>query len=279
LILKMRPMGAFEGPAKYKIGPSETPSVVSSGSIFASQKLDLKQQIKILVKLQALDSQIYELNAERKKVPEELNLLKQEYKEREEKVKQTEQKLKNRQLEIKKMEGDLKSKEETIKKHNVQLYQVKTNKEYSSLEAEIKNLKADVSLLEEKIIGLLDEVEEINKTFLQQKEDLNKEREKLKQEEELAERRCQEIDEKIKELNKKKEPFVARIEPSLLSQYERILVKKGGKAMSAVKDGACGECRFMLTPQVIEEIKMGEELIFCNSCSRILYETSVETDV
>ena len=237
----------------------------------AHQTLDLKQQIKILVKLQALDGKIYKLNAEKKKIPEELSLLNQEYKEKEEGVKQTEQEVKNKQLEVKKMEGDLKSKEEIIKKHQIQLYQIKTNKEYSALEAEIRNIRADVSLLEDKVINYLDEVEQMNKVFLQQKEDLNKEEQKLKQKEELGNRRCQEIEQQIKDLNKKKEPFVSGIEPLLLSQYERILVRKEGEAMSAVKDSACGECRFMLTPQVIEEIKMGKELIFCSSCSRILY--------
>ncbi len=256
----------FENLVKFDPDPPEAEKDLNKKG-----KLDLKQQINILVKLQALDSQIYELNAERKKIPEELNLLKQKYKEKEEGVKQTEQEVKNKQLEIKKMEGDLKSKEEVIKKHQRQLYQIKTNKEYTSLEAEIKNLKADVSSLEDKVIGCLDEVEQMSKTFLQHKENLNKEEQKLKQEEELANRRCQEIEQQIKDLNKKKEPFVSAIESLFLSQYERILVKKEGEAMSAVKNGACGECRFMLTPQVIEEIKMGKELIFCSSCSRILY--------
>lgn len=249
----------------------ETSLVVSSGSIFASQKLDIKQQIKTLIKLQTLDSQIYKLNSEKKNIPEGLNLLKQEYKNKEEEGKQAEQETTNKQLEIKKMEGDLKTEEEAIKKHQMQLYQVKTNKEYTALEVEIKNLRADVSILEDKVIGCLDEVEQMNKISLQQKENLDKEKQRLKQEEDFASKRCQEIDEQIEDLNKKKELFVPAIEPLFLSQYEKILAKKKGEAMSAVKDGACGECRFVLTSQVIEEIKMGKELIFCSSCSRILY--------
>lgn len=232
---------------------------------------NLKEQIKTLVKLQALDSQIYKLSSEEKKIPEELNLLKKEYKEKEEKARETKEEIKNKQLEIKKMEGDLKSKEDKIKKHQAQLYQVKTNKEYTSLEEEIKNQKSDISLLEEKIINLLDEVEQMRVALFQKKEGLQKDWQLLCKKEEVWNKRKEEIRKQIKELNQRKENFSSIIDHSIIKQYNRILKKKGEKAMSAVKNDACQECCLTLTAQIIEEIKMSKELIICSNCSRILY--------
>ena len=46
---------------------------------------------------------------------------------------------------------------------------------------------------------------------------------------------------------------------------------KEGLAMVPVRQNACGGCHLNLPPQVINEIQMKTELVFCESCARILY--------
>jgi len=41
--------------------------------------------------------------------------------------------------------------------------------------------------------------------------------------------------------------------------------------MVSVIGDACGACNINLPPQVINEIRLKQELIHCGSCARILY--------
>jgi predicted nucleic acid-binding Zn-ribbon protein len=69
------------------------------------------------------------------------------------------------------------------------------------------------------------------------------------------------------------------VDREYLSKYERILHSKDGLAMVNVEHDSCGGCNINLPPQVINEIRMKEELIFCQSCARILYIEEEGQDV
>ncbi len=66
------------------------------------------------------------------------------------------------------------------------------------------------------------------------------------------------------------------VDKGILSRYERILENKEGLAIVPLKDRSCGGCFMSIPDQVVNEIKMYEQLIFCEMCARILY---LEDDV
>ena len=86
-----------------------------------------------------------------------------------------------------------------------------------------------------------------------------------------VEEELKQIESSLAKLDSDRSQLVARINKNNLSKYERILYGKDGLAMVPVKNEACGGCHLNLPPQVINEIKMLRELIFCESCARILY--------
>ena len=46
---------------------------------------------------------------------------------------------------------------------------------------------------------------------------------------------------------------------------------RDGIAVAEVKNGSCSACFMKLRPQVLVELKLGGEIITCESCTRILY--------
>jgi predicted nucleic acid-binding Zn-ribbon protein len=231
----------------------------------------ITQNLDILKKAQQLDSEIHhahvllgEMPAERAQLKSELELEKTRSNELDKSVKDVQLKLKDKELE-------LAQKELQIKKLDGQLSQVKTNKEYAALQQEIASLKADNSLLEEGIIHILDEVDAAKEENRKEKEKFasvaksfqDRDNEMVAQEKTLQGR--------LEDLKKQREAFVAQLPPELAELYNRIALKKQGLALAVVTGEVCAACQMKLRPQLINEIRLGEQIVVCENCSRILY--------
>ena len=119
--------------------------------------------LRILQEVQEYDREIYLLQETLEEIPSELAEVTAKLETEKNRLKTFQDELKGAQLKQKQKEGEHATKEENIKKYETQLTQVKTNKEYSSLQGEMTSLKADNSLLEEAIINLIDQAEAVQK--------------------------------------------------------------------------------------------------------------------
>ena len=228
-------------------------------------------QIKSLAELQKVDTEVYRQKKLLAEHPELQKKLDTSFEKKKAAFKKAEEELRACQMKQKSREGDLQSREEKIKKLQSQLYQLKTNKEYSAMDQEIKGLKADNSLLEEEILKLLDSVDEAKAAVQKEKELLSAEEKKYREESDALKKTAAEIETEVAALQDKRKGHLGNIDPKLLSQYERILAKREGVALVPVLNDACGGCHLELPPQVVNEIRMQDKLINCESCARILY--------
>ncbi len=234
-------------------------------------QVSIKDQIRRLVELQAIDADIYELKSVLKEKPAQIEKLKNQYEEKKATLKTLEEKLKSIQVERKSYEVEMQAKEESIAKSNIQLSQLKTNKEYQAKISEIENIKADKSVIEEKILISYDAAEDIQKQINEEKIRLSQEEKIFSDGKKEAEEVIGQTRDKIKVLDAKREQALEGLEPDILARYERILDNRGGMAMVPVTNETCGGCYMTLPPQVINELKMHEKIIECESCARILY--------
>ena len=233
--------------------------------------MDLKAQISSLAELQKIDTEIYALKAEKALKPQEVKALEAEFEGKKQKLAEQEKSAQDLLKQRKDKELELATKEEGVKKLQGQLYSLKTNKEYQAMLQQIQDAKADASLVEDRILELLEQSEK-------SKQDAEKEKEKLKTEEQHfnaqkkeVEVKIKQIDERLAQLDAERARAVPNIELKILRQYERILVNRDGMAIAAVKDNACRGCNMSVPPQVINLIKMYERIITCEVCNRILY--------
>ncbi len=231
----------------------------------------INEQIKILVDLQKIDSELFGLKRELAAQPALEKTHQDEFERKKAALKSAEDALKTSQLKQKEKEGELGAKEEKIKKLQSQLYQLKSNKEYSAMDLEIKGLKADDSLLEEDILKLIDEVDAAKARVAREKELLGVEEKKMKAEIDTIRKRGQELQTAAGALEEKRKTYTPNIEPRLLGQYERVLKSREGLALVPVKNNSCGGCHINLPPQTVAEVMTAEKLIICEDCARILY--------
>ena len=234
-------------------------------------ELTIKSQIKRLVDLQKVDSQIYELKEDLKQKPAVIEDLKIQFEASKQKLKGFEDKLKAVQLDRKAKELDLKAKEDDIIKANGQLSQLKTNKEYTAKLNEIENIKADKSILEEKILLAFDEGDVVQKDIdSERKVVTEREKEFLTKKKEIEDT-IKLSEDRVKVLEGQRKQFLPEIDPNNLRRYEKILSHKEGVAIVAVTNNKCGGCHMNITQQMVNAIKMHDTMIECEICSRILY--------
>jgi len=136
---------------------------------------------------------------------------------------------------------------------------------------QIEDAKADKSIIEDKILVLLDQGDKI-KNDAEAENALLKEQEKLfLAGKEMVEERIEEIDDRLAQLDAQRKQVIVEVDPALLSHYDRILANRDGLAIVKVKINSCGGCNMLVPPQVLNLIKMYERIITCEICNRILY--------
>ncbi|MCF7907621.1 MAG: hypothetical protein K9L86_01940 [Candidatus Omnitrophica bacterium] len=234
--------------------------------------MNLKEEIRKLVDLQEIDLEIHRLKKEKDIIkPAFLKEIKDAFEESKKNLVEFEEQLKNSQLQKKDREVELASKEESLRKSQGQLLQLKTNKEYHAKLTEIGSCKADISVAEEEVIKILDEIESKKDKLDQAKKVLAEEESKFKQNEKKIIEEIKEVETELLTLENKRRVIVNEIDKNIVSRYESLLKTRNGSAIVAVKSNSCSACYLSLTHQKVNAIKMYEDLVSCESCVRLLY--------
>jgi len=229
------------------------------------------QKIDVLKRVQSLKNKINELEASQER--RKLDVQKKKVQIEKEKAlaeKRHEEKM-TVQKEIDRKELDLKTNEGEITKYKVQLNSIKTNKEYSALISEIGSKKADMSILEDEILDTMSRLEITNQGYVKATEDLRDEEERLKNLISSVGADIKEADIEIETIKNEQKKYIDLLDEHSLKNYNRLSNIKGGKAIVPVISNVCGGCSMNVTAQTLNELMGGEDLVFCRSCSRILY--------
>jgi len=232
---------------------------------------NLKDQIRKLVELQVIDEEIFRFKRELREKPAQFEGFKIEFEFKKVKLKGLEDKLKAIQLVQKESELDLKVKEEGIARADVSLGLLKTNKEYQARLLEIENMKADKSIIEEKILLGYDEVDAAKKALEAEKAAVIQYEKEFNAKKKQVDDDVAVINDQLKVKESQRTRITPEVRPDLLSRYERVLKNKDGLGIVKVVDHTCGGCFMHLTEQVLNELKKYEQIIACDMCARILY--------
>ncbi len=232
---------------------------------------NLKEQLKTLIELQAIDSEIYILNADKGAKPKEIEALKASFEEKKKILADCEKKSVDLARQKKDRDMELGSKEEGIKKLQGQLYQLKTNNEYKIMLKQIDDAKADASVIEDKILEIMEYADKVKADLEQEKKKIIEEEKVFILESKKIEDKIKEMDGRLAQLDAQRRQVIPGIDKKILSQYERILVNREGLAIVWVEDNSCKGCNMSVPAQVINLIKMYERVITCEVCNRMLY--------
>ncbi|MDA3813513.1 MAG: C4-type zinc ribbon domain-containing protein [Candidatus Cloacimonetes bacterium] len=230
----------------------------------------MKKQLEILIQMQKLDTIIGEKNILTKKLPQQLNSLKQSLKDADETVAATKSDFDENLKDQKLKELDIADNNTKIAKYKNQLLTIETNKEYKALNSEINHLEKNNSEIDDELIRLMEAEAELKERLKEEKKAQLKASEDLKANEEKLEKEIQEVQKDIKDLKSKRNVLAKDLPRELIRRYATLIKNKNRKAVVFNDNNACSGCGYSIRPQVVIDIKEGNSVIYCESCGRIL---------
>lgn len=235
-------------------------------------EISIKDQIKKLVELQKIDSEIHEYKVQLKEKPALVEELKNQFESTKQHLNELEEKQKHIEVERKAKEVDLQKKDDDVSKANADLSALKTNKEYKAKLSEIESIKADKSIIEEEILKSYDDSDEVKDNITKEQEKVAEEEKKFLDKKKEVEDDVKVLEDRVKVLESQKNQVSSDVDSSFKTKYERIVEnKEDGLAIVPVIGSSCGGCHMNVMPQQINALKMNSELVVCEICARILY--------
>lgn len=232
----------------------------------------MKEQIKVLVKLQHLDAESIRIKSTLNDVSKKLKHLDSSLEEIEQTIKDKESVIDELKKQYRDYESDVKLNLAKINKSQEKLRSVKTNKEYQSLLREIEDVKSKNSSIEDKMIECLDRIDETEKIIATKKDEYLQFSDHIKSEKQSIEHDADIDKKKLDELDMDRKNVSGLIDSQLFKKY--LVIKKQqqeGLAVVPVKDAVCHGCNVNLPPQLYNELFRYDSLKFCPNCHRIIY--------
>jgi uncharacterized protein len=208
---------------------------------------------------------------ERDTVPEELTDVDREHRERVDAVAALRQRLEEAELERRRAEGELADLQEKQKKYQGQLRSVQSSREYGAVLNEIDGVEKLIRATEDRVLSLEEEIENSRKDLTAREESLPDETEA--HEETLKDWRATQrsIDEELEGARAEIAELEKQIPPRERGEFHRLIDKKGGLAIVRVSSASCTACHVKVRPAAMQVLKAGREVVYCDSCKRILY--------
>ena len=231
----------------------------------------MKEQIETLVNLQDIESAASVLTAELEMVPQTLELLDAKLKAYEKDIEDESVHLDMLKKAYRDFEADIQMNLSQIKKSQEKQRSVKTNKEYQSILKEIEDVENKISLIEDEMIGCLEQMEAAEKVIASRKEEFLEFNDLIREEIISTEQTAAQNKKKLAELEIEIENVSVRINPELMEKYRFVKNKVKGAAVAAVSDANCQGCNLNIPPQVYNELRRSDTLNFCPHCQRIIY--------
>jgi predicted nucleic acid-binding Zn-ribbon protein len=232
----------------------------------------MKEQIKVLVKLQHLDTETVRIKSTLNNVSKKLENLDSSLEKIEQTIKDQESVLNELKKQYRDFESDVKMNLAKNKKSQEKLRSVKTNKEYQLMLKEIEDVKAKNSLIEDKMIEHLDRIDETEEIIANKKDEYLQFSDRIKNEKQSIEHEAGIDQKRLDELDVDRKNISGLIESRLFKKY--VVIKEqhqGGLAVVPVKDAVCHGCNVNLPPQLYNELFKYDSLKFCPNCQRIIY--------
>ena len=231
----------------------------------------MKEQIKVLVKLQHLDAETVRIKSTLNDVSKKLENLDSSLKEIEQTIKDQESVLNELTKEYRDYESEVKMNLAKIKNSQEKLRSVRTNKEYQSMLKEIEAVKSINSSIEDKMIECLDRMDETEEIIAKKKDEYLLFSDRIKSEKENIEREAGINKKKLDEINMDRKNVSGLVDSQLIKKYIVVKQQHGGIAVVPVKDAVCHGCNVNLPPQLYNELFRYASLKFCPNCHRIIY--------
>ncbi len=231
----------------------------------------MDEQLYLLIQLQEIDGKIRLLAERKRHLPEAMAEIEHKRAELKADLETVKEGLNNAQKSKRDRDKDLEVGVQKVEKLKARTSEIKTNKEYQALLKEIETVEQENKAIEDDILALMEKVDGAAAAIAEAEKRAREQEETLQAEKKEQEAEFAKIEETLKNVEDERQNAVLKIQPTIFSQYQSLLVSKGGIAMAEARGESCSGCYMSIPPQVFVNVKKNESVITCPHCGRILY--------
>lgn len=224
--------------------------------ILEIQEFDIKMIQLMRIKRQR-QKELVQIESLRKELHEQLDVKKAEIEDLGEEISSHENKIEELTARMK----DLESRQSSVKKVD----------EFNALTQEMTTVERQKSSLENTVSDLLDKKSSEEEILAKIKESLESTESSSKELEEEIRASIRQVNQEGTELKNQRDEMAKEADSHVLAIYERLIKNKKDRVVVPLENRTCSGCHIALTPQHENLVRKGENLVFCEHCSRIHY--------
>lgn len=233
---------------------------------------NMRDTLLLLRGLQELDQDLYRVKDELSRLPRELDRRRAAIEVHQSRIAEIDRQIHDTQTRIKEIEDMTTSQRQRRRKLDNESSASADQSLIAAYQHEMRSLKRDISEAEEEGLSLVEEVDRFTKERDQiqavidgLESDFGEISANVKSEMKAAEARRKSLD------DERQKRMTGPLEPTVLTQYEKLLDAREGQAMAALEGRICQGCYVNVPSNIYVKLARASELVLCPSCGRILY--------
>ncbi|MGI9536344.1 MAG: zinc ribbon domain-containing protein [Desulfocapsaceae bacterium] len=231
----------------------------------------MNELIEQLVALQEIDLVIDKIDGEIKQEQDGLDGRISSLVEREGRISEQETLIDELEKERRTLDDEMADKIAHVKERQSKMMQVQTSREQTALLKEIEDAKRNVKENEEKIVSIMEQVENLNTETTEEKNILKTEKSLVDEEKVKVKTVIDKLSKGKKTKKNKRDKQAGAVNGSMIQKYEILRERRNGLAIVNVLDGVCQGCFMNLPPQKYNMLLRGDQVLECPSCQRLIY--------
>lgn len=239
----------------------------------------VEQKLQALWNLQTIHTQIDKIHQVRGELPIEVADLEDEVAGLETRIEKIRTELDDKEDAIVVRKNMIKDAQAAIKKYEIQLNDVKNNREFDAINKEIEIQGLEIQVCEKKIREIEYDIQIKTDVYEKTQVELESRKQDLESKKEELANIVHETEKDEKNLLAKVEKAEAKIEERLLVAYKRLRKSAvNGLAVVTIDRDSCSGCFNQIPPQRQLDIRQRKKIIVCEHCGRILVDEAFAND-
>jgi len=230
----------------------------------------VRDQFRLLLALQQMDDRLHTLALEKQHLPQRLQAYEAACTAARRQLVQQQAAIEQSERQQRAYERELASHQEALRKTQSKVYDVKTNKEYSAILAEIDAGKQRLEVLEDQLLTLMEATDQQRQAYRVQEQQEQAALQELAVQTRHIDQEQETLRRAMVAAQEQRQQTVAAMDAKFYEQYQKVAAQHGGRVIAQLQEGVCSGCHLKLPPQLISEIRLQTQLFTCPHCRLIL---------
>ena len=232
----------------------------------------MKAELSHLIALQNADTNIRRLQAEIESIPERRAEIEKEFDQRAFEIRALEERRDNARQERARLESEIFEQKQRAERADRNLMAAKKPDEYTAAIREADAARKQISAFETQVLEQMEIVDQAEKDLTERAPEVETLGADMKARFKAFDEQVQTQQQQVVNAKAERERLMNELPKATSAMYKRIASRiRDGVAMAEARNGACMACYMALRPQIMADVRRGEEVITCDNCNRILY--------